>query len=576
MLLRKGILLCCLGLTLCDQAFALNIEIQAGSIEHPSLPQAIKNAQLSCALKASDAGWACTQGQAGGSYQKLPIDVSFSAQQASSGQVKINGRTGLKALSWSDASGRYASEKLQLSLSFELGQTDHHWRLRIQAKLPAGQVYVEPVFVDFSKTPLQLKAQLDLNTKNQVINVRNIELEQGGVMKARGSLRLEPGSAPDAEFSIHDLMLSEAFQTYVQPYLIGSALEQVKLKGHAKAQIKITAGVPSWLDLDLDPTSIHSSRSDIEIQGLTGTLNWRLAGPAPESRLRWHSARFAKLALEAANMHFSTHDRSLELLSPLRVPVAGGVVHFQEFKVDDVGRPALAAALNARIEPIDLAQLCRVMGWPEFGGKLSGSLPGLTLDKGEIKLDGALTAKAFGGEISVDRLRVLDAFGRVPRISSDIRLRQLDLAALTSAFSFGRIEGRIEGDVQDLRLLKWKPVAFRARISTPANDRSAHRISQRAIDNISSIGGGPSGLLSRSALRFFDDFAYARIGWTCTLSNGICLMGGIEPTDDGGYVLVKGKHLPRIDVVGYSRAVDWSTFVRQLASIQQSGPPSLR
>jgi len=171
--------------------------------------------------------------------------------------------------------------------------------------------------------------------------------------------------------------------------------------------------------------------------------------------------------------------------------------------------------------------------------------------------------------IRVDGLQVLDPFGRLPRLLADIELRNLDLATLTGAFSFGRIDGRLSGDVRQLRLLNWVPVAFDAHLYTPADDRSRHRISQRAIDNISSLGGGPTGVLSRGALRFFEDFAYARIGWSCVLKDGVCTMDGVEPKGEG-YVLVKGRLLPRIDVVGYTRRVDWNTFVEQLKSVQHA------
>ena len=50
------------------------------------------------------------------------------------------------------------------------------------------------------------------------------------------------------------------------------------------------------------------------------------------------------------------------------------------------------------------------------------------------------------------------------------------------------------------------------------------------------------------------------------LSGGVCRMDGLEPAKGGGYVLVKGRLVPRIDVVGFSREVDWDTFVAQLAN----------
>jgi hypothetical protein len=141
---------------------------------------------------------------------------------------------------------------------------------------------------------------------------------------------------------------------------------------------------------------------------------------------------------------------------------------------------------------------------------------------------------------------------------------------MTGAFSFGRIEGRLEGHIDDLEMESWRPVAFDAAFATPAGDKSRHRISQRAVDNISSIGGGGvGGALSRSFLRFFEDFPYDRLGIRCRLENGICDMGGVEPAASaGGYYLVKGRLLPpRLDVIGYADRVDWETLLAQILAV---------
>ena len=236
----------------------------------------------------------------------------------------------------------------------------------------------------------------------------------------------------------------------------------------------------------------------------------------------------------------------------------------------------MSAALDADIEPIELARLCRAFGWPEFSGTLSGRIPGVKLENDLLSLDGALTAQAFDGDIRIGDLRVIQPFGVLPRVAADIRLRNLDLQQVTSAFSFGRIEGRLNGDVSGLRLLGWRPVAMDTRLYTPPDDRSRHRISQRAIDSISRAGGGPAGLLQRTALRVFDDFAYDRIAWSCRLDNGICIMDGLEPAKNGGYVLVKGRLLPRIDVVGFSRRVGWDTFLAQLKAAMAAEKAEVR
>ncbi|MEO8316509.1 MAG: hypothetical protein ABI645_17150, partial [Pseudomonadota bacterium] len=100
----------------------------------------------------------------------------------------------------------------------------------------------------------------------------------------------------------------------------------------------------------------------------------------------------------------------------------------------------------------------------------------------------------------------------------------------------------------------------------PKGDKSKHRISQRAVQNLSDIGGGGGGVaaaLQSGALKFFDDFGYDRIGLTCRLRNDICQMSGAGPVGSGFYI-VKGQGLPRIDIIGNNHLVDWPVFASRV------------
>ena len=126
----------------------------------------------------------------------------------------------------------------------------------------------------------------------------------------------------------------------------------------------------------------------------------------------------------------------------------------------------------------------------------------------------------------------------------------------------------------------WRPVAMDMHFYTPTGDKSQHRISQRAVENLASVGGGGAGaMLSSGFLQFFEVFAYDRIGLRCVLLNGVCAMSGAGPAKAGqagkGYYIVKGRGLPRIDVVGYRDAVSWQRLVEQLAAITRSGSPTV-
>jgi hypothetical protein len=218
--------------------------------------------------------------------------------------------------------------------------------------------------------------------------------------------------------------------------------------------------------------------------------------------------------------------------------------------------------------------LTTALEWPEFGGKLSGVIPQVTYANGDLTVGGVLLVRVFDGEVTLRNLKLEQPLGQVPRLQVNARAQNIDLEQLTRTFSFGRIEGRLDGRVEGLQMEAWEPVAFDAEFATPPDDHSRHRISQKAVDNISNIGGGGvGGALSRSFLRFLEDFPYDRLGIRCKLQDGVCAMGGVAPADTG-YYLVKGRFIPpRLDVIGYSDRVNWAGLVEQLKQATSGQSP---
>jgi hypothetical protein len=81
-------------------------------------------------------------------------------------------------------------------------------------------------------------------------------------------------------------------------------------------------------------------------------------------------------------------------------------------------------------------------------------------------------------------------------------------------------------------------VSFYAWVGTPEDDNSRHRISQQAVENIASIGGGGiSDILSRGFLGLFSTFGYRKLGFGCYLYQGVCQLMGVEAVDNGFYLI---------------------------------------
>jgi hypothetical protein len=278
-------------------------------------------------------------------------------------------------------------------------------------------------------------------------------------------------------------------------------------------------------------------------------------------------------------LQFNGSARQFRLLQATRIPLLDGALALDSLRVRNAGLPSVAFMVDATLEPIDVKQLCRTFGWPEFGGRVGGTISKLRMREGVVTLGTTLSAQVFDGSVTFSDLLLQQPFGKWPRFSANVAFENLDLELMTGAFSFGRITGLLSGRVDGLRLFNWAPVAFDARLYTPPGDRSRHRISQRAVENIGSIGGGGAGVtaaLSSGFLRFFEDFNYERLGLSCRLETNVCAMDGVAPAPNGGYYLVKGKGLPRIDVIGSSRRVDWPRLVQQLIAATKSGGPTVQ
>ncbi len=513
---------------------------------------------------------ALSEALAGWSFEgPLDADVEATSQHA-------NYRFSAAGLTLSDDSGRIASEALNIVVQGELHRQSGAWRGPVNIELPSGQAYIEPVFVDFAAQPAEFHAEIGYADDGSLY-WQSAQLKQGEMLALQASGRWA-GELQALSLQVKTARLPAAYELYAKPFLLGTPFESLQTVGRIGGNLEWDAQGPQSLQASLDSVVLEDAQGRFAWDAVNGELFWRASGESRPSRLQWRGGSAYKVLFGPADMQLLLQGKSGRLLQPLNLPVLEGALKVNTLALQDWGAEQMALQFDGELKPLSLEALTTALGWPRFGGRLGGRLPELDYRDGVLTLGGALKAQVFDGEVSVENLKVQDPFGRLPQLFADVRARNLDLEAVTQAFSFGLIQGRLDGDIEALQMLNWKPVAFDARLATPEDDDSRHRISQRAIENISAIGGGgATAVLSRGFLQFFEDFAYDRIGLSCRLAGGVCQMGGVGPAKDGnGYILVKGKLLPRIDVIGYARQVDWATLVEQLKSVSEGEGPVLR
>jgi hypothetical protein len=331
------------------------------------------------------------------------------------------------------------------------------------------------------------------------------------------------------------------------------------------------------LDLTADNLAFGDASRRLGLRGLAGVFHWRAtAADAADSDLKWRDYQAYGVAGGAGEIRLRAFGNSLALQQATRVPVLDGSLLIQRFEAGGLGTANVSLGFDGSIESVGMPRLSRAFGWPEMSGTLSGRIPGLSLAAGTLSLSGDLVADVFDGHITASNLQLRDAFGTFPKLTGNFTARALDLRQITHTFPIGTITGRIDADVRGLELFGWSPIAFDANLYSSAGDKTAHRISQKAVGNLANIGGGgAAGALQSGFLRFFDDFGYDRIELRCVLRNDVCLMGGMA-RDGGGYYLVRGSGLPRLDVVGNSSRVAWSQLVSQLMAAIETGDIQVR
>jgi hypothetical protein len=303
----------------------------------------------------------------------------------------------------------------------------------------------------------------------------------------------------------------------------------------------------------------------------------RFAVFGANGRIPWHRTDDTRLDLEvkggevlripfgAVKLPLSMRGMRFRLES-VEIPVLDGKLTVRGFATDPPGEQDWRWGFIGALAPVSLERLTQAFGWPTMHGTLSAEIPRVLYSESTLRLGGALKFRVFDGSVEARDVAIVEPFGRAPRLTADLDMRGLDLDLLTRTFSFGSITGRMDASVAGLELVDWEPVRFDARIASSPGDYP-RKISQAAVQNITALGGaGASAAIQRTFLRFFEQFGYQKLGWSCRLEHGVCHMGGAEDSPQG-YVIVKGSGIPALTVMGYNRSVNWQDLVERLKRV---------
>lgn len=487
----------------------------------------------------------------------------------------IDSEIDLQSVAFSDTAGALAAENIAGDFQIAASLGESGWQWRQQGTLDSGELYVAPVYLNIGAHPLSLLSQGHWQPETDQVTVSRWQFQQQDVMQADGEATLDDYQLSSLQADLVSTNLQMLYQSWLQPFVFDTAADDAQLQGEAQLSL---VWQDSGYDLraQLADISLIDNQQRFNISGLTGNVAWTNQDQILPIDLSWQSAGLYQIDLGAARLQATALKNQLTLSERLSLPVLDGELVLDAFQLFYPPEASVSWSFEGLLKPVSMPVLSEALGWPLLQGKLSGVIPAVRYENRQVDVDGALMVKIFDGTTIIRDLQLSEPFGYTPHLRANVDINQLDLETLTTAFDFGRISGTLNGYLRDLQLSDWRPIQFDAWLATDENADTPRRISQRAVNNLSQLGGGPGGLLSRSFLRFFDDFSYQRLGIGCRLSRSICEMRGVSDAEAGYYIVEGGGLPPWINVIGYNRQVDWPVLIDRLQAVSQSDGPVIQ
>lgn len=504
-----------------------------------------------------------------GTLGKGQVDAKLSVDLLDAG-VRSAGNFQLRGAGFDSRQGTLAAQALTGSGRWRLESSEKTAKLGVDATLNGGDILLGPLYAALPKHAAQV--HLDAAFSDGAISIPSLRFDDGDALRLDASLTFNArGDLSGAHVRQLHAQLPQAYQRYAKTWLATLGYANVSSAGELSGSLDVSGGKLRSFAMDATHVDMRDPDGHLGVTDLDGQWQWSHDGTHAPTSLTWQGLRLWSLPLGPATTRWRSQDGTLGLVAPVSVPLLGGRLVLQRLDWKPAASDAQQRlATTLAVTHVDLPALCKAFGWPAFQGTLGGAIPALSYQGEQIHLGGGLSLNVFDGFVDITHLSLQHPFGNAPLLRADIGVHHLDLKPLTSAFKFGSISGRLDGHIQGLRLVNWKPVAFDAALRTDGDGR----ISQRAISSLSDLGGGLGGGLQSTVLKLFHSFGYSDIGLSCQLRDDVCHMGGVAASDDG-YTIVAGRGLPHIEVIGHQHEVDWPTLVARLRAATQGDGPTI-
>lgn len=479
-----------------------------------------------------------------------------------------------------DAGSVAVADKLSLIVTGSADRStapDSALEMTLEAEAKSGELLWGRIYVDLQRIPLAIAGRAAWRESRTEVREAKISSREVGWVGGSAVYDRQRGlESADLEFDVPGL--ETAYDTFVREPL-GEAhpvLARARVSGRASGSIhhRAQAGsLGSYVGrLRLQSTTLDLDAPAVTVRGLALDLPINVADVDPSGGSQAGSLRFTRLdvaevSIPPLEMPIRVRPNRIEVADTVSIPLFGGRIELGGLRADRLEAEDRTAVGWVDLDRVNLAELAAALGWPPLDGTVGGRLSKVQVSASTVHTEGEFTGSLFGGDLELYDIGFSRLFSRIPTVQLSARLKGADLKRVTASLGVGRISGIVDASIDDLEVTGGEPVRFDAALETVPTRGAKQRVSVKAIEQLSILGGAGSNPISRGILSAFEDYRYAKLGFRCRLRNDRFTLRGVESLDGKDFLVVGTMLPPTVNVISHNQLIAFKEMVRRVSRI---------
>ena len=510
------------------------------------------------------------------------------------GVWQLKAGVAFQGLTFEDPASRCVGEKISLSSHFQGEVLPRAGTFKGKASLETGggEFLYDRFYFDLGRNPfsLSLEGKGDALKRTGTVSGGTLGLKDIVALHLKGSIQAgeETSGAVFLEIpqtplkSLFEHFVSGPFQT-MHPLLgsfqVGGVLSaELAFKGSPGAPGGWTATGISRLRrgvVSLEAQHIALKGIDLDLPVWLGTRTSEFQGVPLQGKLSIQEMMLPLLENKALNLPLEARPNRLAITTPTHLVTAAGDVEVGPVLGMDLLSAGRSLRTSLTFNDLRVAPLLEHV-WPRpLEGEIQGRLDPIAITSKRLTSAGEVRVRVFDGKIRFHDLRVSDPFSSMPVLGLSAEWQDLNLEKISAETPFGKIEGILQGHVNDLEIAAGQPQRFELLLETVETKGVNQKISQLAVKNIARVAGGENAAagISGGLAFFLKDYEspYKKIGIRASLKNDRFRINGTIHEEGKEYLIKRPWH-SGVDVINWEpdNSIGWNTMMQRLKNVKVS------